>query len=155
MTPRRFAAHAVLGTAVLLAACSPAPEAHPGAGAPGSSVTAPSPMPPGTGGTATPPAEVSLDSETRALLAQARRFRQPVVILLVTPTAGRSGEAVAGLEGLGGIVATGEQGRLRVSLPTQHVERAAALPGVHTVKIDQLPPPDAHKPYGSTPSGPH
>jgi|AntDryMetagUQ889_1029465.scaffolds.fasta_scaffold06596_2 hypothetical protein len=153
MTPRRFTALAVLGTAALLTACSPVPEARSGAGAPESSVTAPS-LTPGTEVTTTPPAELTLDSETRALLAQARRVRQPVVILLVTPVTGRSGEVVAGLAELGGIVATGEQGLVRVSLPTQHVERAAALPGVHAVKINQLPPPDARKPEDH-PGDPH
>ncbi len=100
-----------------------------------------------------------MDRDNRALLAQARRSGQPVVILLVATEPGRTAEAAAGLEELGGIVGlsgiegTGgpAAGYLRVSMPTENVERAAALPAVTAVDIDQLIPRDNPRPQGTPP----
>jgi len=98
-----------------------------------------------------------LDRDNRALLAQARRSGQPLVILLVITEPDRTAEATAGLEELGGIVGSGGPaagypvGHLRVSLPTENVERAAALPAVTAVDIDQLIPRDYPRPQSTPP----
>ncbi|MDQ3886744.1 MAG: hypothetical protein M3308_07000, partial [Actinomycetota bacterium] len=99
------------------------------------------------------PSEVTLDRDSRALLAQARRSGQPVVILLVATEPDRTAEATVGLEALGGIVGTYRPaaGYLRVSMPTRNVERAAALPAVTAVEIDQLIPRDHPRPQGTPP----
>jgi len=98
-----------------------------------------------------------LDQDSRALLAQARRSKQPVVILLVAIEPDRTAETTAGLEELGGIVGTSGPaadypvGHLRVSMPTENVERAAALPAVTALDIDQLIPRDNPRPQGAPP----
>jgi hypothetical protein len=99
-----------------------------------------------------------LDRDNRALLAQARRSGQPLVILLVATEPARIAEATAGLEELGGIVGTGGPaagypvGHLRVSLPTENVERAAALPAVTAVDIDRLIPRNHPRPQSTPPN---
>ena len=149
--PRCAAVLASLCVAGLTTACSEPPEAVPAvpSSRPAGSSSPPAPAPP----------EVALDRDNRALLAQARRSGQPVVILLVATEPGRTAEAAAGLEELGGIVGLGRiaetggpgAGCLRVSLPTENVERAAALPAVTAVDIDQLIPRDNPRPQGTPP----
>ena len=123
---------------------------------PGPATTAPSsPAAPGSPPVPTPP-EVALDRDSRALLAQARRSGAPVVILLVAIEPDRAAQAIAGLEELGGIVGTAPTadypvGHLRVSMPTENVERAAALPAVTAVDIDQLIPRNQPRPQGIPP----
>jgi len=148
--PRWAAALASLCAVGLIAACSEPPGAAPAVPS--------SPPTPAPGSPLTPaPPEVALDRDNRALLAQARRSGQPVVILLVTTELGRTAEATAGLEELGGIVGTGGSaadhpvGHLRVSIPTENVERAAALPAVTAVDIDQLIPRDNPRPQDAPP----
>jgi hypothetical protein len=105
-----------------------------------------------------------LDRDSRALLAQARRSGAPVVILLVAIEPDRAAQAIAGLEELGGIgleelggivgtapTADYPVGHLRVSMPTENVERAAALPAVTAVDIDQLIPRNQPRPQGIPP----
>ena len=148
--PRWAAALASLCAVGLIAACSEPPGAAPAVPS--------SPPTPAPGSPLTPaPPEVALDRDNRALLAQARRSGQPVVILLVTTELGRTAEATAGLEELGGIVGSGGPtagypvGHLRVSLPTENVERAAALPAVTAVDIDRLIPRNYPRPQGPPP----
>jgi len=156
-THLRAAGLAALCAAGALAGCSGEPAGPPGAQRPPATVAPdlpgarpvplPEPLPP-----ATPvPSEVELDRENRALLAQARRSGQPVVILLVAAEPGRTAQAAAGLEELGGIISAREpaEGYLRVSMPTKHVEKAAALPAVRAVDIDRLIPRDQPRPLGS------
>ena len=139
-----------LCTAGLLTACSEPPGEAPAV--PGSP-SAPAPSSP----SAPAPPEIALDRDNRALLAQARRSGQPLVILLVATEPARIAEATAGLEELGGIVGTGGPaagypvGHLRVSLPTENVERAAALPAVTAVDIDRLIPRNYPRPQGPPP----
>ena len=141
---------ASLCVAGLLTACSESPGEAPAV--PGSP-PAPAPSSP----SAPAPPEVALDRENLALLAQARRSGQPLVILLVATEPDRTAEATAGLEELGGIVGTGGPaagypvGHLRVSLPTENVEHAAALPAVTAVDIDQLIPRNYPRPQGAPP----
>ena len=144
--PRCAAALASLCAAGLITACSESLGEAPAV--PGSP-PAPAPSSP----SAPAPPEVALDRDNRALLAQARRSRQPVVILLVAIEPDRIAETTAGLEELGGIVgASGPTaGCLRVSLPTENVERAAALPAVTAVDIDQLIPRDYPRPQSTPP----
>lgn len=150
---RGAAGLAALCAAGVLAGCSGQPAGGPGAqpppppasvapDLPGSPV--PLPEPPATA------SEVELDRENRALLAQARRSGQPVVILLVATEPGQRAEAAAGLEELGGIISAHQPaaGYLRVSMPTRHVEKAAALPAVRAVDIDRLIPRDHPRPLG-------
>ena len=148
--PRCAAVLASLCVAGLTTACSEPPEAAPAVPSPSAASSSPS---------APAPPEVTLNRENRALLAQARRSGQPVVILLVATEPGRTAEAAAGLEELGGIVGLGGTvgtggpgaGYLRVSMPTENVERAAALPAVTAVDIDQLIPRDNPRPQGTPP----
>ena len=145
--PRCAAVLASLCVAELIIACSQPPGSAP------SSPAAPSPSAAPSSPPAPAPPEATLDQDNRALLAQARRSRQPVVILLVAIEPDRIAETTAGLEELGGIVgASGPTaGCLRVSLPTENVERAAALPAVTAVDIDQLIPRDNPRPQGTPP----
>ncbi|MFN2497074.1 MAG: hypothetical protein ABR608_14395 [Pseudonocardiaceae bacterium] len=98
-----------------------------------------------------------MDRNSLALLAQARRSGQPVVILLVATEPAHTAEAIAGLEELGGIVGTGGPaadhplGHLQISMPTENVERAAALPAVTAVDIAQLIPQNQPRPQGTPP----
>ncbi|MDQ3988561.1 MAG: hypothetical protein M3291_05080 [Actinomycetota bacterium] len=135
--PRCDVVLASLCAAVLITGCSDSA---------GTAPAVPSSPTPTSGSPSTPaPPEVALDWDNRALLAQARRSGQPVVILLVATEVDRTAEAIAGLEELGGIVGSGGPtagypvGHLRVSLPTENVERAAALPAVTTVDIELIP----------------
>jgi len=148
--PRCTAALASLSAVGLITACSEPPAAAP-------AVPSSPPTPASSSPSALAPPEVILDRDSRALLAQARRSGQPVVILLVTTEPTHTAEAAAGLEELGGIMGTGGPaadypvGHLRVSMPTENVERAAALPAVTAVDIDQLIPRDKPRPQGAPP----
>ena len=148
--PRCTTVLASLCVAGLITACSEPPGEVPAV--PGSP-PAPAPSSP----SAPAPPEVALDRENLALLAQARRSGQPLVILLVATEPDRTAEATAGLEELGGIVGSGGPtagypvGHLRVSLPTENVERAAALPAVTAVDIDRLIPRNYPRPQGPPP----
>ncbi|MDQ3990347.1 MAG: hypothetical protein M3291_14355 [Actinomycetota bacterium] len=156
---RCTAALGPLCIAGLMIACSPpdpAPAVPSMPTVPGSPVVPSPPAPPGSPPAPAPP-EVTLDRDSLALLAQARRSGQPVVILLVATEPDRTAEALAGLEELGGIVGTGPPaaghpvGHLRVSMPTENVERAGALPAVTAVDVDQLIPRNQPRPQGMPP----
>ncbi|MDQ4032351.1 MAG: hypothetical protein M3332_08830 [Actinomycetota bacterium] len=161
MASRQFpgcaAALASLCAAGLISACSEPSGAAPAVPIPPS--VAPSSPPTPSAPAAPAPPEVALDRYNRALLAQARRSGQPVVILRVATEPGRTAEAIAGLEELGGIVGlAGTAGvggpaadYLRVSIPTGNVERAAALPAVTAVDINQLIPRNSPRPQGAPP----
>ncbi len=83
-----------------------------------------------------------MERSNRLMLAKARRMNAPVVILHVVAEPGRTAEAIAGLEALGGILGASElsAGSLRLSMPTENVERAAALPAVASMTVEQVPP---------------
>ena len=144
---RCTAAPGPLGIAGVMIACAP-PDPAP--------AVPRMPTVPGSPPVPTPP-EVALDRDSRALLAQARRSGAPVVILLVAIEPDRAAQAIAGLEELGGIVGTGPPaaghpvGHLRVSMPTENVERAGALPAVTAVDVDQLIPRNQPRPQGMPP----
>lgn len=106
----------------------------------------PQPQPPE--GPARP--EPGLGSEDRALLAEARRAGAQWVVLLVAPAPDRTDEATAGLEELGGVLGTAGPGAgyLRLTMPTDGVERAAALPAVTALDIEQVIPPNSPRPNG-------
>jgi hypothetical protein len=100
----------------------------------------PEPVPPG----GPVPPEPGLGPEDRALLAQARREGAPWVVLLVATAPDRTATAETGLEELGGVIGTGPgDGVLRLTMPTQHVEQAAEVPGVTAVDVEQVVPPAA------------
>lgn len=131
-----------------LAGCAGGPDGAPATVVPERPGSSPVPLPEPVPTAAPVPSEVNLDRENRALLAQARRSGQPVVILLVGTEPGQTAEAAVGLEELGAIISASEPavGYLRVSIPTEHVEQAAALPAVSAVHIDQLIPRDKPRP---------
>jgi len=83
-----------------------------------------------------------VERSNRLLLAKARRIDAPVVVLHVVAEPERTAEAIAGLEALGGVLGASElsAGSLRLSMPTENVERAAALPAVTSMTIEQVPP---------------
>ncbi|MGQ0776374.1 MAG: hypothetical protein ACT4NY_18430 [Pseudonocardiales bacterium] len=106
----------------------------------------PRPQPPG--GPARP--EPGLGTQDLALLAEARRIGAQWVILLVAPAPNSTDEAVAGLEELGGVLGTAGPGggNLRVTMPTDNVERVVDLPTVTAVDIEQVISPDSARPHG-------
>lgn len=104
----------------------------------------PQPVPPG----GPVPPEPGLDAEDRELLLQAYRVGAQWVILLVATEPDRTDEATAGLEELGGVIGTAGPGGgyLRLTMPTGNVERAAALPDVTAVDVEQIVPPTSPRP---------
>ena len=106
----------------------------------------PRPLPPDG---PTPP-EPGLGAEDRALLTKARRVGAQWVILLVTTEPPRTAEVSAGLEQLGGVIGTPTPGvdYLRLTMPTDQVHRAAALPGVTALDVEQIINPHNPRPTG-------
>jgi hypothetical protein len=105
---------------------------------------APTPAPtPTPDGSASPTAEdtvpTKLRPHARDLLTRARRRGDPTVLLLVSAVQGRTDEAAAQLRGLGGAVHDTDStvGYVKVSMPTAAVERAAALPSVSAIDLDE------------------
>ncbi|MGH3939180.1 MAG: hypothetical protein ACRDTG_11205 [Pseudonocardiaceae bacterium] len=94
--------------------------------------------------------EPGLGTQDRALLIEARRIRAPWVILLVAPAPESADQAAAELEELGGVLGTAGPGggNLRVTMPTDNVERVADLPTVTAVDVEQVIPPDSARPHG-------
>lgn len=94
--------------------------------------------------------EPGLGTQDRALLTEARRVGAPWVILLVAPAPNSTDEATAGLEELGGVLGTAGPGggNLRVTMPTDNVERVVDLPTVTAVDVEQVIPPDSARPHG-------
>lgn len=115
-------------------------------GTPAPPLPLPQPVPPG--GPARP--EPGLGSQDLALLAEARRVQAQWVILLVATAPNGTDEATAGLTDLGGVLGTAGpgEGSLRVTMPTDNVERAASLPTVTAVDVEQIIPPDSARPNG-------
>ncbi|MGH4013372.1 MAG: hypothetical protein ACRDSL_05450 [Pseudonocardiaceae bacterium] len=130
----------------LLGSC--AGEREPAPANPPSAAPLPLPQPQPPTGPARP--EPGLNAEDRALLAEARRVRAQWVVLLVAPEPGRTDEAVAGLEELGGVLGTGGPGAglLRLTMPTGNVEQAAALPAVTAIDVEQVVPSHHPRPTG-------
>lgn len=106
----------------------------------------PQPVPPE--GPVTP--EPGLGTQDRALLAEARRVGAQWVILLVATDPDGTAEATAGLEELGGVLGTAGPGGgyLRVTMPTDNVERVVDLPKVTAVDVEQVISPDSARPHG-------
>lgn len=96
------------------------------------------------------PPEPGLDAEDRALLTEARRVGAQWVILLVTTEPARTAEVSAALEQLGGVIGTTnpDVDHLRLTMPTDQVERAAALPGITGLDIEQVISPHNPRPTG-------
>lgn len=106
----------------------------------------PEPLPP-TGPTR---AEPGLGTEDQAKLTQARRVGARWVILLVVTEPARTAEVSAELEQLGGVLGTTspDVDSLRLTMPTDQVERAAALPGISAVDVEQVVAPNYPRPTG-------
>ncbi|MEV0605833.1 S8 family serine peptidase [Polymorphospora rubra] len=88
-----------------------------------------------------------LGAHDRALLAEARGKGEQTVVVIVTTEKGETKNVAAGLAKLGGKVAkqVDEVGYVRAQLPTSAVLRAAELPGVTAVDLNEtvpLPAPD-------------
>lgn len=81
-----------------------------------------------------------LSPQARDLLAIARREGRPVVTLIVSTVTGQVDAAAAGLRHLGGTVENSDPavGYVRASVPTSAVERAAALPSVSAIDLDEV-----------------
>ncbi|HEU0089946.1 MAG TPA: hypothetical protein VFQ77_20235 [Pseudonocardiaceae bacterium] len=144
----------------------PAPASTPGATPPGATPPGTSPPgatpPPASGLSPAPPLplpqpqppggpvrpEPGLGAEDRARLVDARRIGARWVVLLVATAPGRTGDAAAALTDLGGVVGTTSPGPgyLRVSMPTDKVERAAALPAITALDVEQVIPPNPPRP---------
>lgn len=115
----------------------------------GSTTLAPAPA---MGAEPAPAADAFKDSTTDTLgahdldlLAQARAKRERMVTLIVATDRGESGEVASELEDLGGTVTkrVDKVGYVRATLPTGSVERAAALPGVAAIDLNEvIPLPD-------------
>lgn len=138
----------------LLGGCGSAPEPAPEPSTPPTATAlppaAPLPLPqpqPTTGPVLPRP---GLDDQDRALLAQARRTGAQWVVLLVATASDRGAEAAAQLEQLDGVIGSNSPGPgyLRVTMPTVNVERAAALPAVTAVDVEQVVPPHPPGPPG-------
>lgn len=94
--------------------------------------------------------EPGLGSQDRALLIEARRVGALWVVLLVAPAPESTDEATAGLEELGGVLGTAGPGGgyLRVTMPTDNVERVVDLPKVTAVDVEQVISPNSARPHG-------
>jgi subtilisin family serine protease len=81
------------------------------------------------------------------LLAKAEAKGARTVTLIVAADKGDTGQAAGGLRSLGAVIATrvDEVGYLRAEVPTAKVAKAAALPGVAAVDLDEtIKLPDPH-----------
>ncbi|MGH3794962.1 MAG: hypothetical protein ACRDSP_08740 [Pseudonocardiaceae bacterium] len=93
--------------------------------------------------------EPGLGAAAQGRLTEARRVGAPWVVLLVSVVPNRSNDIAAGLRGLGAVLGISPgPGYLRATVPTGNVERAAALPGVTGVDIEQVIPPNSPRPTG-------
>ncbi|MGH3903547.1 MAG: hypothetical protein ACRDTE_05060 [Pseudonocardiaceae bacterium] len=106
----------------------------------------PEPLPP-TGPTRVEP---GLGTEDLARLTEARRVGARWVVLLVVTEPARTAEVSAELEQLGGVLGTTSPDveSLRLTMPTDQVERAAALPGISAVDVEQVVAPNYPRPTG-------
>ncbi|HEU5108858.1 MAG TPA: serine protease, partial [Micromonosporaceae bacterium] len=90
-------------------------------------------------------ADDNLGAHDLELLAEARANREKTVMLIVATDEGAAPDVAAGLKELGGTVArrVDKVGYVRASVPTDKVERAAAIDGVTAVDLNEvLPMPD-------------
>lgn len=113
-------------------------------------IAAPLPLPepqPPTGPTR---AEPGLGTEDQAKLTEARRVGARWVVLLVVTEPARTAEVSAELEQLGGVLGTTspDVDSLRLTMPTDQVERAATLPGISAVDVEQVVAPNNPRPTG-------
>lgn len=106
----------------------------------------PQPQPPGG---PTPPTP-GLSPQDRALLTEARRVGARWVVLLVTTEPAHTAQVSAELERLGGVLGTTspDVNYLRLTMPTGQVTRAAALPAITGVDIEQIISPHKPRPTG-------
>ncbi len=106
----------------------------------------PEPLPP-TGPTR---AEPGLGTEDQAMLTEARRIGARWVVLLVVTEPARTEEVSAELEQLGGVLGTTspDVDSRRLTMPTDQVERAASLPGISAVDVEQVVAPNYPRPTG-------
>lgn len=130
----------------LLGGC--ADEAEPVTPPPATAAPLPLPQPVPPGGPVPP--EPGLGPQDRALIVQARGVGAQWVVLLVAPAPNRTDEAARELEELGGVLGTAGPGGglLRLTMPTEGVERAAALPAVAALDVEQIISPDSARPHG-------
>lgn len=111
-----------------------------GCGARGDDV--PVAVPPAWSGTATSEVEVpvpELSPSGKQAVARARREGADSVVLLLSTAPGATERVAAELRGLGASVEASDAavGYVRVSVPVDAVERAAALDGVSRVDVDE------------------
>ncbi|HEX2299406.1 MAG TPA: hypothetical protein VHH34_12995, partial [Pseudonocardiaceae bacterium] len=97
-----------------------------------------------------PPPEPGLSAADRARLTEARRVAAQWVVLRVSTEPSHAAEVSAALERLGGVISTTNPGVdfLRLTMPTDQVERAAALPHLTGVDIEQVITPHQTRPTG-------
>ncbi|GAA2518881.1 S8 family serine peptidase [Pilimelia columellifera subsp. columellifera] len=87
----------------------------------------------------------ALDAHDLDLLAEAEAENQPTVDLIVATRKGRAAEVARGFGAMGGLIATRNDklGYLRTRVATSKVRKAAKLPGIFAVDLDeQLRGPD-------------
>lgn len=145
-----------------LAGCggTPSPPAPPPGQPTGLPTAAPLPLPrPQPPGGPTPPAP-GLGARDRALLTEARRVGARWVVLVVSTDPAHTAEVSAALEQLGGVLGTTNPGTtnpgstspgstsLRLTMPTDQVGRAAALPAVTALDVEQVISPHNPRPTG-------
>ncbi|MFE2750804.1 S8 family serine peptidase [Actinosynnema sp. NPDC059335] len=101
--------------------------------------------------TAPAPAD-KLDKQDRERLAEAERAGQPTVTLLVAAEEGKLDSAANDLKALGGVVESTERDvdYLKVSVPREKAEKAAALASVNAVDVDGLVVLDNPRPDGAS-----
>ena len=117
------------------------------------------PVAPGTAvGTAGPaksgPADTMGDHD-RQLLAQAKTTKQAKVTVLIATDKGRTAAVAAQVRSLGGAIATRVDavGYLKVVLPTDAVTRAAKIPGLAALDLNETIPLDDPRPDGAVVTG--
>ncbi|GAA2824890.1 hypothetical protein GCM10010452_61480 [Crossiella cryophila] len=107
--------------------------------------------PPSATSSGSPSTQVSSESPVRKLdeakrqqVAKARQEGRKTMLLMVFTEPGATEKVTTGLRELGATVevSDGAVGYLRVEVPLDAVERAAALPSVTSVELDRLIPRD-------------
>ncbi|MGH3913259.1 MAG: hypothetical protein ACRDTC_07605 [Pseudonocardiaceae bacterium] len=140
----------LLGGGLLGGCADEAEPTTPPTATPPTATAAPLPLPQPVPPEGPVPPEPGLGPEDRALIVQARGVGAQWVVLLVAPAPNRTDEAAKELEELGGVLGTAGPGGgfLRLTMPTEGVERAAALPAVAALDVEQIIPPDSARPHG-------
>ncbi|MEV4621445.1 S8 family serine peptidase [Asanoa sp. NPDC049573] len=93
----------------------------------------------------------TLGSHDLDLLAQAKARGEKTVMLIVATDKGESGDVAGALKSLGGTVAkrVDKVGYVRASVPTNNVLKAAKLPGVAAIDLNEVIPMPEPEPTGA------